>query len=272
MYTDHWGLRESPFRALLDPRFYFNSPSHDEGLARLQFLVDNQRRLGLVLGPSGSGKSLLLEVFARQLRTQGKQVAVVGLLGLDGQEFMGQLAYAIGENVDASASVGRMWRSVTDRFLINRYQHVDTVILLDDADEAESSVLTLITRLVQWEPSPEARLTIVLAARAERLAHLGQRLLELCELRIDLVPWDYEDTAEYLRSSLAKVGRNAPTFDVQAIARLHQLSSGIPRRVRQVAEMALLAGAGRELNQIDSRTIDTVNHELLLAGQTSVSS
>ena len=264
MYQKHWGLEESPFWSTLDPRYYFNSPSHDEALARLHFMVENQRRLGLVLGAGGSGKSLLTEVFARQLRGAGKQPAVVRLLGLDSDEFAWQLAYELGGDLDPDASASRVWRSLADRLLVNRYQHVDTVLLLDDADEARAGVLTSIARLVQWEPNVDARLTIVLTSREDRAEHIGRRLLELCELRIDLLPWEYEDMAEYLKSTLAKAGRKTSVFDSQAIDRLHELTGGVPRRVRQLAEMALLAGAGRELEQIDRETIDAVNEELLV--------
>jgi type II secretory pathway predicted ATPase ExeA len=82
MYQAHWGLRESPFRGLLDPKFFYQSPTHDEALARLQFLVHDRRRLGLLIGPSGSGKSLLLEVFADQLRRSAQPVAKLSLLGV----------------------------------------------------------------------------------------------------------------------------------------------------------------------------------------------
>jgi len=63
MYQTHWGLQESPFRGCLDPKSFYQSPTHEEALARLHFLVEHGRRLGLLTGPSGSGKSLLLEVF-----------------------------------------------------------------------------------------------------------------------------------------------------------------------------------------------------------------
>ena len=76
MYESHWGLRESPFRGLADPRYFYCSPTHDEALARLSFLVENHRRLGLLLGVPGNGKTLLLNVFGRQLRASGCQVAV----------------------------------------------------------------------------------------------------------------------------------------------------------------------------------------------------
>ena len=133
MYTQYWGLQESPFRGSMDTRFYLNSNSHEEALARLQFMVDHQRRLGLLLGPSGTGKSLVLEVFAKQLRGQGRQVAIVRLLGLTNVEFLCHLAYQLGEDPDTESSLSRLWRCVTDRLLTNRYQQLDTVLLFDDA-------------------------------------------------------------------------------------------------------------------------------------------
>ncbi len=50
MYQQYWGLRESPFRGNLDVALFFATPNHDEALARLHFLVDGRRHLGLVAG------------------------------------------------------------------------------------------------------------------------------------------------------------------------------------------------------------------------------
>ena len=66
MARKYWGLRESPFREALDWRRFYPSPMHEEALARLEFLVTDRRRLGLLLGAPGCGKSLVLEVFARR--------------------------------------------------------------------------------------------------------------------------------------------------------------------------------------------------------------
>ena len=73
MARKYWGLRESPFREALDWRRFYSSPMHEEALARLEFLVADRRRLGLLLGAPGCGKSLVLEVFARRLRREGAQ-------------------------------------------------------------------------------------------------------------------------------------------------------------------------------------------------------
>ena len=57
MYQAYWGLVESPFRGGLDPRFYHEGPTQEEAIARLHFLVDGGRPLGLLLGSTGCGKN-----------------------------------------------------------------------------------------------------------------------------------------------------------------------------------------------------------------------
>jgi type II secretory pathway predicted ATPase ExeA len=72
MYQAHWGLDDAPFRTRLDRRFFYESPTHEEALARLHFLVDERRRLGLLLGSHGSGKSTVLEFFSDEIRRRGR--------------------------------------------------------------------------------------------------------------------------------------------------------------------------------------------------------
>jgi type II secretory pathway predicted ATPase ExeA len=262
MYPSHWGLRESPFRGCLDPRSFYQSPTHDEALARLFFLVEQRRRLGLLMGPAGSGKSLLLEVFAQQLRRAGHAVARVNLLGVPPTEMLCLLAAQLGLNPDPTALLSSLWRTVSDRLAECRYQQVQAVLLFDNADQAGRRVLGQLARLTQHDPSPEARLTLVLAGRYDRMGRLGDRLLDLAELRIDVAAWQENETADYLRRSLAEAGRESPVFDDPAVAKLHELSHGIPRRVSQLADLALVAGAGRQLQRIDAQMVESVYQEL----------
>jgi general secretion pathway protein A len=262
MFRTHWGLRESPFRGSLDWRLFYPSPTHDEALARMQFLVEERRRLGLLLGPTGSGKSMVLEVFARRLRRSGAQVANLNLLGTDLQEFLWLTAAELGANPDRRYDVFRLWRAIIDRIAENRYQQIETVLLLDDADEAPTAVLEHLVRLAQHDCSQNSRLSIVLAANSNRVGRMLPRLLELAELRIDLDFWEPADTLAYINSALEQAGRSEPTFSDEAMHHLHDLCHGVPRRVNQLANLALLAGAGRKLSQIDTDTIESVYHEL----------
>jgi len=264
MFASHWGLRESPFRTCLDPQRFYQSPTHEEALARLHFLVEQRRRLGVLIGPAGSGKSLLLEVFGQQLRQNARPVAKLNLLGLEPTEMLCLLGAQFGLSLEPSASRAVLWRALCDRLTEYRYQQLETVILLDEADQAGKQVLTEVARLAHHDPSPESRLTLVLAARPDRVGRLGQQLLDLAELRIDVEPWERGDTADFLQRSLSQAGCQSPLFADPAVARLHELAHGIPRRVSQLADLALLAGAGRELPQIDAEVVESVYRELAI--------
>lgn len=267
MYQSHWGLQRTPFRGCLDPESFFESPTHEEALARLHFLVEQRRRLGLLIGPPGGGKSLLLEVFARQWRRQGLPVAKLSLLGLETVDVLAMVAAGFELNPDPSDSATMLWRKVTDRLSEYRFQQFNAALLLDDADRAIQPVLDLITRLAQHDPSPESRLTIVLTGQRERMGRLGDRLLDLAELRIDVEPWERADTEVFLKSSLARAGCDTPIFDPPAVTRLHQLTHGIPRRINQLADLALLAGAGEQLQKIDAKVVELVHKELEVVGR-----
>jgi type II secretory pathway predicted ATPase ExeA len=51
-------------------------------------------------------------------------------------------------------------------------------------------------------------------------------------------------------------------FTPTAVERLHELAGGIPLRIKQLADLALLAGAGLNLRQINADTVTEACHEL----------
>ncbi len=262
MHNDYWGLNHSPFASQLDPADYYPSPPHEEALARLDFLIDNGRRLGYLMGSSGTGKSLLLEVATRQLRRRGCHVVKLNVVGLSGQEFVWKMASGLGHHLAPDASALECWRGISDRLIANRYQRLSTVILLDDFDEADREVQSAINRLCLIDQHPEARLTVVLAAQRPRAGSFSSKLEELCELRIDLEPWEAAETAGYIRHSMEQAGGQPDCFEEDALEHLHSLSRGLPRRIRQLAELSLLAGAAEELQQISSSVIESVHRSL----------
>lgn len=262
MYQAGWDLRESPFRAKLDPRYFYKSPAHDEALARLHFLVEDRRRVGLLLGRTGCGKSLVLQVFAAQMRESGLPTVTVSLLALDQDSLLWQLAIGLEIAPERTDQPALLWQAIVDRLAEYRYQQLNSVILLDDADRAKSDALSLVTRLAQHDMSPESRLTLVLAGNQRRMARLGPTLLELAELRIDLDAWEPDDTEGFLVESLAQAGCQKRVFDESAVARLHELGDGVPRRISHLADLSLLAAAAKNLTTIDAETVESVYQEL----------
>jgi type II secretory pathway predicted ATPase ExeA len=259
MFLKHWGLSESPFRGGLDPRQYFSGSTQEEALARMQFLVVERRRLGLLLGESGTGKSLLLSVLKRDLESTGAKIALASLLGVDADEFASLVCDAFRLPAASSSSA---WQTLSSYINENRFQQLSTVVLLDDVNAPSKALRDQIARLALLDGASTARFTIILALGSENVPLLGHRLLELAELRIDLEPWSAEESTGYLRDALQKGGATRPIFSEAALNRLHELSEGIPRRIKQLADLALLAGAGQQLSEIDADTVEAATAEL----------
>lgn len=262
MYRSHWGLRDSAFRNGLDPRRYFPAAGHEEVLARLHFLVEHRWRLGLLSGDAGTGKSFVLQIFAESLRRRGMAVAQVNLRGIDPHEFLWRLAASVGLNPDAGVTPFELWQQLDDQLTAFRYQQRTTVVIFDSFDAAAPGVLALVSRLAHTEELPGLRLSLVIAGREHQRAQLSRDLLQVVDLRIDLSPWTDAETTQYTQQALLRAGSSQPIFTESGLARLYELSHGIPRRVNQLAELALLAGAGQELDSIDAETVESVFLEL----------
>jgi general secretion pathway protein A len=116
--------------------------------------------------------------------------------------------------------------------------------------------------MLRLDISPAARWTIVLTAEPGQAARWSPALRELVDLRIDLPPWAVEDTVGYVQTALVDAGRFEPLFEEQALARLHGLAEGVPRRVARLADGALLAGAAAGLSMIDEAVVESVDEEL----------
>ncbi|MCA9246837.1 MAG: AAA family ATPase [Planctomycetales bacterium] len=262
MYHEHWNLSEPPYRDGLDLRGFQRTPVHEEALARMDFLLDGKRRLGLLLGPEGAGKSLLLNVFADQLRRRGVPIARVDLMGIDAHELCWQIATSWRTPAQFGDSMFVLWRRLADRVQEFRAVGVRGVLLLDNADEAERATLQHVVRLLSVDPTADAPLTAIVAARPQRIAALGERLPSLASLRIDVTPLEVEETKDFVIATLAQAGRTEATFDEEAIETLHDLTGGNPRHIRQLADLALIAGAGEQTQQINRHTVQAAYEEL----------
>ncbi len=229
-------------------------------------MVDNHRRLGILTSPSGCGKSLLLEVAAKQFRFQNRQVVLSSLMGVEVDELLWKLAAGLGMNPFITASTRQLWRDIDDVIAANRYQGLATVLMFDDVEEAETDVLAAVTRIVQSDKTDDSKLTVVLACNSNRTHLLGSRLPDLCDLRVEIEPWGSDEVASFIQASLTSAACSSDLFTEGALQKLADVSGGIPRRVQQLAQLALVAAAAQDLQEIDEQTLDAVQRELSTTG------
>jgi len=261
MHEKHWGMTESPFQS---GGYFYQTPSLEEAFARLEFLVENGRQLGILLADQGIGKSFLLAQFRQQQQQSDRFPVLVDLQGLDCDEFTWQLASQLRINPDVQAPTFVRWRQIAERLQEHRYDHMQTVVLLDNIDTCEPSARPFISRLLNVNLTDRIPITMVASSHPGRLLSLGSDFLGRAELRIELPNWIEEDTLSFLETSVRDAGRTTAIFDEAAAMRLHELTGGVPRFVCQLAELALLAGAAQQANRVDVQTVDAVFEELCI--------
>ena len=67
MYIKHFRLSEPPFSLTPDPRYFFMSERHREGLAHLIYGIQQPGGFVLLTGEVGSGKTTLCRCLIRQM-------------------------------------------------------------------------------------------------------------------------------------------------------------------------------------------------------------
>ena len=69
-------------------------------------------------------------------------------------------------------------------------------------------------------------------------------------------------TSEFLAWTCQQLGRDDPIFTDSGVQRVQQLSEGMPRRIVQLADLAMVAGAVCQADCIDGEIVDQVAFEL----------
>jgi general secretion pathway protein A len=255
MFLAHWNLARSPFADGQAAPLFYEGDSQAEALARLRFVVADGRRLAVVAGDRGMGKSLALRRFAEECRREGRPVAVTSLAGLTVRELWWQLAaqLAIGpQSADDAVVLFRRLAGFVDSL---RWRSASAAILLDDADLAGPDVRAQLARLLALG-GDQPRLSLVLATSPAGIERLGADLLDAADLRIDLDSWSETECIGYIQHALLEAGCDRPAFDDDALSALAALSGGVPRRINRLADQSLLAAAAEERETVDVATVE----------------
>ena len=134
-------------------------------------------------------------------------------------------------------------------------RHRTVVVVIDEAhllDPAQLEEFRLMTNVEMDSASPFAGILIGQPTLARQLrmgtfAALDQRIAT----RYAIKPMDLAESAAYLRHHMTLAGREEPLFADDAVARLHRVSSGLPRALNNAATAALIAAAAAGQDLVD---------------------
>ena len=214
--------------------FYFPAAGHEEAAARLLYVAD-AGRFGLMSGPAGVGKSLVLSLAADGLRRSRRTVVSADLAGAaDGDSVRRRVAAAAGTTPGCLEDAVRGAAAFGSVVLL--LDHVGATVDL-------SETLSLfrdgaVVAAGEWDAGGRA------------------------DLVVPVPPLREDETTGYLSAGLEDAARDDLTFDAAAAARIHELSGGLPRSVDRIARLAVVAADADAEAVIGPATIDAVRGEL----------
>ncbi len=250
-----------PFAEEPTTDMYFPSDSHEEALARMLFLTEEQERCGLLTGPVGSGKSTLMNRLHQQLRRSGRKCSRIDLAGLDHASLLHRLATELGVNPSPSTDPHELWDQVEQIIASAARVQQPWIILFDHANRLRPGALSLLELLLH---TPHSRgIVMLFSARDEERTPLLKTLCEHSSLRIELSALTLEETQSYVEFTLDRAMVSAPEFARDAVQLITRISGGLPRQINRLCRALLLAAQADDRNEIDSELVLSVTEELL---------
>jgi type II secretory pathway predicted ATPase ExeA len=242
-----------------DSTFLHHGQAFAEALARLEFAAEHRLALAALVGAGGTGKTTLLRRFRRDLAASPARVVQLRLAGLNEVELSATFAEQLGLR---SAN----WLRLTDRLTEYGYDQTPLVVLADDADRARPETLDFLNRLWDADATGQVRITMVLATDELALARWPESWLSRVDLRVELEPWSLDDATQFLAAIVGNERQRQWGFEPAAVARLHRLSHGLPRQLRRLAQLSVLATEGQQRTVVDEATVMGASHELCRIG------
>ena len=260
MYESFFGLTDRPFAAAPAAGRYFAHGASETARHTLARCVDREEGVGLLVGPAGTGKSILCQVLADQFRTR-LQVALLASGRLGNRRILLQaILFELGLPY-RGLDDGELRLSLIDHLAAGDPNHGGLLLIVDEAHTLPLRLLEEMRHISNVVRNGHSRVRVVLAAcpaLEERLASpkmesFNQRISARCYLQA----LTRDETLAYVRHAVARAGGIPDrVFLGDALTAIHRATDGIPRLVNQLCDHALLLASAAGTTQLGAAVIE----------------
>ncbi|BCN37246.1 ATPase AAA [Alicycliphilus denitrificans] len=270
MYAAFLGLAHAPFSIAPDPRYLFMSERHREALAHLLYGLDAGGGFVLLTGEIGTGKTTVCRCFLEQIPAHCN-VAYIFNPKLTVPELLRSICDEFGVAHRPAVPGAETVKDCLDplnEFLLQ--QHAagrNNVLIIDEAQNLAPDVLEQLRLLTNLETSERKLLQIILIGQPELRAMLARPELEQLAQRViaryHLQALGPEETRQYIAHRLAVAGlQGPPPFQRRALARVHALAGGVPRRINLLCDRALLGAYAAGVREVSDAMVRKAAREV----------
>jgi general secretion pathway protein A len=265
MYLDYWKLQEKPFENTPNPHFAYWSKEHEEALSRMLYVVKEKKGAALITGEYGSGKTFLTRVLLKELAEDKYQEALILNPMLSPAQLIKEVIHQLGGKIANSATKAVAFNRLNELLLDINKNNKLAVIVVDEAQAIQSSASFEEFRLMlNFQLNDSFLLTLILIGQPElgkKIAQLPQ-LEQRIALRFHLRALGEVETREYVLRRLNIAGGDEYIFSSDAFPEIFVYTRGIPRKINNLCDLALLVGKDQEAKSIDREIIRKVVADL----------
>jgi general secretion pathway protein A len=244
-------------------------------MAHLLYGVREKKGIIAMFGEAGTGKTTLIRATLALLQKSRVVASVImnPMVG-SGEELLAAVLSGFGLATPRAKSALEM-AELLQQFAIQQARNGRiVVILVDEAQELSRHLLEQLRLLSNLEYQNEKLLQIVLSAQPEFREKLEDHdfraLRQRITVRCRLHALNAEETWRYLYHRLAVAGGRTEIFTPEAVERLYEYSTGIPRILSSLADNCLLAGFSRGFPQVSGAVVEQVAKHLELQPPTTM--
>ncbi len=265
MFLDFYRLHQQPFGVTPDPAFLYPSGTHCEALDALTDGILEGRGFLTLIAEPGMGKTTLLYQVLEGLRGTAR-AAFLFQTQCNSREFFQYLLNELGVDSTGMGLVA-MHNKLNEMLFAEMLAGKRFVLIVDEAQNLDDSVLETIRLLSNFETSHTKLLQIVLAGQFQLAEKLGQKrqaqLLQRIAVLKRLDALSPEETAGYIRHRLKVAGHcGEALFEPEALALVAERSQGVPRNINKICFDALLEAHAQGCHTVSRDIVEKANRNL----------
>ena len=256
----------SPFPPFPCAERYVRLGSQDDALQRLVRSVEAWEAISLVIGPPGTGKSLICRML-KNIFAESREVIVFGDAMLDNpaslqRHLLSRLDRIRGISPSTTALSDDPQHAIVERIANSSKDFSGLLLLVDEAQDLSPETLETIRVLTNTMSSDgRPRVSAVLAGAPKldetlalpSLEALVQRVATRCYVH----PLSSDETVHYVREVLKRSGGwDESQVEESAIRSIHRACSGVPRLINQLMTASIDYAQSRGKKQLTGQTVD----------------
>jgi type II secretory pathway predicted ATPase ExeA len=247
-----FALSESPFSKEIEDSDLWLPPSKETIVDELCEAAHSHEQVVLV-GEPGVGKTCVLRAYRHRLPQGGFRLTYCHNTTLGRRDFYRQVCAALG--LSPAATAARVFYSITTHVQELGRERVHPVLVIDEAHLLHQDTLDHLHILLnyEWDKSPLLSLVLVgLPELQDRLELRKNRsLYSRIHRRLSIGPLSVDDTADYIRMRLRRVGCDRELFATDALSALHHAAGTSLRDIDRIATAALRKAACQKKRLVD---------------------